>query len=288
MNQHRPAPRLRRDRLHPAGARQLHQRDRLQHGLRALAEERHVRHGARATPRAPHPLQEGRHRARRISLEHRVEIAHVDPELQRRRAGDTHIRSMVERGLGGLALLQRHGAVVNEHLGSARAQVPCDGLRQGAALAEEQALLVGRERDGLAGEIQHRGAAENGNLPLRRRLRRIDDHAFPARAAREPRQDRRGIPHGRAQADALHVVLGLAHEALDDAEQVGSAIGPGERVDLVDDHEAQIREEAARAHLRRDQHHLEGLRRRHQQLGRLAREALAIGVLHVAVPDEAP
>ncbi len=83
---------------------------------------------------------------------------------------------------------------MNEDLGPARAQVARDRLRQGAALAEEQALLAGRERDRLAGEIQRRRAAENGNLTLRGWLRRIDDRTLTARAAREPRQDRRGFP----------------------------------------------------------------------------------------------
>ena len=49
---------------------------------------------------------------------------------------------------------------------------------------------------------------------------------------------------------------------------MGAPVGPGQRVDLVDDRQSAGRRRVALGHPRRQQHHLQGLRRRHQKFGR--------------------
>ena len=64
-----------------------------------------------------------------------------------------------------------------------------------------------------------------------------------------------------------------------------AAVVPGEGVDLVDDHRPQVAEQAAGIDVRRDQHHLQRLRRGEQAVGRVAEHVPPGGRGHVAVPE---
>ena len=64
--------------------------------------------------------------------------------------------------------------------------------------------------------------------------------------ALEPVEDGVRVADRRGQADALDVVLAAAGQPLEDAHQVRAAVGPGQRVDLVDDDAAQVAEEPLR------------------------------------------
>ena len=104
-------------------------------------------------------------------------------------------------------------------------------------------------------------------LPSARRLRRIDDDPRASRGAPEPAEDLLGVPDSRAQPDSLQVVAREPGDPLEDAHEMRAAIGPGDRVNLVDDDDAQVGEEPRRVDALRDEHHLERLRGRHQELG---------------------
>ncbi len=64
-----------------------------------------------------------------------------------------------------------------------------------------------------------------------------------------------------------------------------TAVVASEGVDLVHDHHAQVREQAAGIDVRRHQHHLQRLRRGQQAVGRVAEHVPAGGGGHVAVPE---
>ena len=79
---------------------------------------------------------------------------------------------------------------------------------------------------------------------------------------------------------------GQPSDPLQHAHQVGAAVGPCHRVDLVDDRHAQVAEQLGGVDPRRHQHDLQRFRGRHQQLGRLPQESPAFVVRRVAVPDK--
>ena len=60
-------------------------------------------------------LQPARDRARRLDLQHEIDRAHVDAELERRRRGDRAQPAGLERFLDLLALMARDRAVVRAH-----------------------------------------------------------------------------------------------------------------------------------------------------------------------------
>jgi hypothetical protein len=64
---------------------------------------------------AAHPLKERRYGVGRLVLEHPIEVADVDAELERRCADDAGVGAVMEALLGEGALLERDGAVVHEH-----------------------------------------------------------------------------------------------------------------------------------------------------------------------------
>ena len=96
----------------------------------------------------------------------------------------------------------------------------------------------------IAGDLSEARAVDDEELPEPRLARRADHAPRPVRGALQPREDRLGVAHGRGQPDALEVMAGDAGQALDHAHQVGAPVGPGQRVDLVDDHESAGRRRA--------------------------------------------
>ncbi len=176
---------------------------------------------------------------------------------------------------------------MHEHVRAAVAHPVGDLLGERAALAEEEGLVpLGLGRC-TGREIRQRRVEVDLQPAPRSRFRRVDDDAVARRRAAQPLQDRVRVSDGRAQADALHVVRREARDALEDAHQVRAAVQARHRVHFVDDHVAQVAEELRRRHPRRDEHHLQRLRRGHQEVRRLAQELLARARPDIAVPDEA-
>ena len=94
------------------------------------------------------------------------------------------------------------------------------------------------------------------------------------------------VPDCRAQANPLDVVTTESDNPFDHAHQMRPAVGAGQRMDLVHDHAAQVPKQQRRVHATREKHHLERLRRGHQQLGGILQELAPFVVGHVAVPQE--
>ncbi len=76
---------------------------------------------------------------------------------------------------------------------------------------------------------------EHQELAVRRGLRGIDHRAAPSRRAYQPPQDRLGVAHRCAWAEALHVVMREQGQAAEHAHQVHSAVRSRESVDFVND-----------------------------------------------------
>ncbi|MNZ61958.1 hypothetical protein D3C78_800640 [compost metagenome] len=91
-------------------------------------------------PGTADPLQKPGNRARRGDLAHQVDVADVDPQLQRRR-GDQHLQvAALESLLGIQAKLLGQAAVVGGHgiLAQALAQVPAQAFGQTSGVDEDQ------------------------------------------------------------------------------------------------------------------------------------------------------
>jgi hypothetical protein len=79
-----------------------------------LGKEHAARYAAHLVPRAPEPLQAARHARRRLDLQHQIDRAHVDAQLQRRGGDDALERAALEPVLHLLPLLARHRPVVRQ------------------------------------------------------------------------------------------------------------------------------------------------------------------------------
>ncbi len=246
VHQHRPAAVVDLDVLHPPGLGQLDQRHSLQHPLGVLTEKRRVGRLTLAPAGAPHPLQKRAHRVRRLGLEHAVEVAHVDAQLQRGGAHDAGVRALVELLLGQRPLIAGDGAVVDEDRGPCAAHLLGHGLGHGARLAEEQALRSLGDLGGVLGQAGQVRPPHHQQLLAARLLGRVDDRALTPRGALKPGEDRLRVAHRGAQPDPLDIVAGEPGDALENAHQVGPAVGTRHGMDLVDDHHAQVREDLRR------------------------------------------
>ena len=152
---------------------------------------------------APHALQEGRHRARRV------------------RPGSTRSRSPTSMPSSSVDVqtMQAFGAVVELLLGDrarssretalwwTKTVVPARRMCSATAsvgrarLAEEQALLARARARGLVGEVADAlGRCTTASCASAGRLRRVHDDASRLRRALEPRQDRIRVADGRAEA----------------------------------------------------------------------------------------
>ena len=129
----------------------------------------------------------------------------------------------------------------------------------------------------LAGGIRRRASA-SGSRSARRRWRR--------RALASPSEVQRHLferPLRGRQPDPLQRALGQRLEALHRQRQVGAALGRHQRVDLVDDQRVEAAERLAGV---RGQQQVERLRRRDDDVGRLADEAGALAGRRVAGADQ--
>ena len=77
-----------------------------------LREDAPLRHRAELVARAPDPLQAPGHRLRRLDLDHEVDRAHVDAELEARRRDEARDATRLQILFDDLSLLARQRAVV--------------------------------------------------------------------------------------------------------------------------------------------------------------------------------
>ncbi len=283
---------------------------------------------ADAVPGAPDPLQPAGDRLRRLDLQHEVDRAHVDPELERGGRDEAWKLSGLEQLLDLRPLLARERAVVGagdlarrgvrrlaagprpvaggvprvvslrvlargklvqpqrDALG--RAAVVDEHDRRVVLLYQPEQLGVDRRPDrsprGLAAGDGLQWVLRRTGIRFGHRLdrdldpqvellfgTRVNDRDIAMRADEvapdllerilgrgepDPLDPRRGAPAAR---------LGL--EPLEREREVRAALGGGNGVDLVDDHRLDRAERLSRA---RGEHQVERLRRRDQDVGRVA------------------
>jgi hypothetical protein len=295
-------------RVELAAADAVEQRGAFDQFVARLREQPRLRHPAHRVARAAGPLQKGGDGAGRADLADQVDVADVQPQLQRG-GGHQHLQLAALQALLGIEpRLFRQAAVVRRHrlLAQDVAQVPRRALGHAARVDEHQRGLVQPHQLGHARvHLRPLLARHHGFQRRGRQLERqvallgvadVDDGAV-GRAVRVQRagadQEARhlvdGLLRGR-EADAYRprpcaaLCLGVRQaqrlQPLQRQRQVAAALARGNGVDLVDDHAAHRREHlAARG---RAQQHIERLRRGHQNVRRPAQALLALALRRVA------
>ena len=262
---------------------------------------------------AADPLQAGGDRLRRLDLEHEVDRAHVDAELEARGGDQARQLARLELVLDHEPLLARQRAVVGagdrllrqlvqpqrEPLGAAA--VVDEDQRRAVLLDQLQQLRVDRRPDRLAGRLVA-GALErveldagvarldhrlHGHVDLQvQRLAHAGvDHRARALGADEEAADLlERVLRGR-QADPLHVGPGRLGEPLEREREVRAALGLGDGVDLVHDHLLGAVEDLRRL---AGEHQVQRLGRGDEDVRRVADHRLALALRRVAGADRRP
>ena len=256
-------------------------------------------------PGAADPLQPARDGLRRLDLDHEVDRAHVDPELERRGRHQARQLAGLQHLLDDEPLLARERSVVGagdlRALGgssfsrsasrSAPRRLLTNTIVERCASIELEQLGVDRRPDRAAGRLAARERVEVGARARRRARPSTRPAPWISRSSglRTPvstiRQLRDGPTRKRAdllerllrrrQPDPLELVPGGLVEPLERQRQVRAALGRGDRVDLVDDAPARAVEQLLGAG---GQHQVERLGRRDQDVRRLAQHRLALAL----------
>ena len=166
-----------------------------------LREDAPARDLAHAVPRAPDPLKAGGHRLRRLHLDHQIDGAHVDAELERGRGHETGQLARLEQVLDDQPLLARERAVVGARdvgRGAASARLAIRAL----ALLSRQIVQAHGKPLGAAAAVHEddRGAV------LLHEAQQLRVDRGPDRAARD-----RGGGAAEAVADEVAATGGRAH-----------------------------------------------------------------------------
>ena len=251
-------------------------------------------------------LQTAGDRLRRLDLDHEVDRAHVDPELERRGGDEARDPARLQILLDEDPLLAREAAVVGagdlalgelvqaqrEPLGEAA--VVDEDDRRAVRLDELEQLRVHRRpdrRDGVLGAPvadlalgeqrvgERRGRAElaqilDGNDDLKvELLARAGVDELDRPAAGDEAADLLERPLRGREPDALDRLLDEPLQALDREREVRAALGAGDGVHLVEDQRLDTAERLARG---RGEHQEERLGRRDQDVRRLLDELAAL------------
>ena len=143
------------DRLDVAGEHPASDHRSLQQVAAELREDPADAGPADVVPRAADPLQPARDRARRLDLEHEIDRAHVDAELERRGRGDRAQPAGFQRLLDLDPLMARDRAVMRAHQLDPRGRHPAfdrelgellrDALREPSRVDEDDGRAIGED-----------------------------------------------------------------------------------------------------------------------------------------------
>ena len=214
-------------------------------------------------------LQQPRHALRRADLDHLIDAAPVDAEIERRRRHHRAQLSVRHRRLDAAALLHLERAVMQRDRQRRLVQPPQrleHQLRLGARVDEHD------RHAGRADPRHHPGAASRPMWPAQDSSPsgsiiassggvavRLLDHPFGADIV----PDRRRMRHRRRQPDAAAGGR-QRHQPRDAQRQLIAALGAGERVHLVHHHAGKAGEHRRR--VRQRQQHRQALRRGQQDV----------------------
>ena len=293
-------------RLDLAAAHAAHHDSRLQQVGAELGEDHPARDVVDAMARAPDALDPARHRLRGLHLDHQVDRAHVDTQLQARGGDQARQASGLEQLLDDQPLLASQRAVVGTRdlltgqLVEAQRQplgapAVVDEDDRGPVLADRlEDLWIDGGPDGAAGGVAAHLLELRALVGLNHRLHRdlnahverlgdprIDDGALPLGTDQEARHLLEGALGG-AEPDALQGPAGQRLQALEGERQVRAPLGRGHGVDLVDDHRLGAGQELASL---RGQHQVQRLGRGDEDVGRMASHRSAFALRGVAGAD---
>ena len=242
---------------------------------------------------AADPLQPARDRLRRLDLDHEVDRAHVDPELERRGGDQARDLARLQQLLDLDPLLARQRAVVGARdlfLGQlvqpqrqplGEAAVVDEDDRRAVRADELEDLRVDRGPDrllllGLAHVVERHDDLQVELL----RAAGVDE--LDLAPARDEAADLLQRPLRRGEADALDRLADEPVEPLEAKREMRAALRAGDGVHLVDDHRLDPAQRLAR--LRGEQQE-ERLRGRDQDVRRLAQHRGALLLRRVAGAD---
>ena len=263
-------------------------RDRQQPALRCAG------HGVAGSA---HALEERRDAMGRSNLAHQVDVADIDPELERCRRDQCLERAGLEPVFGIEPRVLREAAVVRGDLVLAEpiAQVPREALRQPSRVDEDERCVVRADQLRqpvvilLPDLVLHHGAerrARNLDLEVERAAMTFIDDRAPATRLVRPDQEASDLVDRllrRREAEAEERPLRHLLEPLERERQVRAPARADDRMDLVHYHGPNRAQQSAAA-LRREQQ-VERLRRGHQDVRRLAQDGRPFGLRGIAGPD---
>jgi hypothetical protein len=114
------------------------------------------------------------------------------------------------------------------------------------------------------------------------RVRGSHDAAW--RALTQPVEKSYWIAYGRGEGEPLDATPGESLKAFDERKQVPATIVTGEGMQLINHDQAQLREQRPVVYTSWDEHRLERLGRREQDVGWWPQNLTARRIPHVAVP----
>ena len=298
-----------------AAAHRLRDDGRLEQVGAELGEDAALRGRAELVARTADPLQAARDRLRALDLDHEVDRAHVDPELEAARRDEARDPPRLQILFDQHPLVARQRAVVSTRdlfLGQlvqphrqalGEAPVVDEDDRRAVLLDELEDRGIDRGPDRAGGRFVPRGHHDVvvhdrlGELVRRAQLAQVldrDDDLEIELLARagvdEPDRTVAGDEAAdlleralrRREADPLRGPLQQRVEPLQRERQMRAALGAGDGVDLVDDHGLDPAQRLARL---RGQHQEERLRRRDQDVRRLLDQLPPLLLRRVARAD---
>ncbi len=288
-----------RDRVEEAVAHAAHERSALDELIAGEREHPALRRATEGVARATDALEQCRDRARRTELDHQIDGADVDAELERGRRDRALDLTVLELLLRGEAQDARHRAVVRHHV------LLAEPLLEGRRCAlDEPPRVDEQDRGAMLGDQLGDPVIDPAELLVRRHgpelvvgdldreidlaaMSAVDDVRHgPPRPDEQPRdrldrllRRRQPDPHRHAPADLGDEPV----EPLERDREVGAALVARHGVDLVDDHRAQLTERGAP--LVRGQQDVQRLRRGDEDVRRALRHLRALARRRIARAD---
>ena len=124
----------------------------------------------------------------------------------------------------------------------------------------------------------------HGDAPYAARFLKTGDNAVTSRSLREKSARALGVADGGRKANTAGLYARHARKALNKAERLPATVAAHERMDLVDDHIAQVAKHARDRHVLMDQERLERLGRNLQDAARFFDQLSLVRLRDVAMP----